>query len=141
MSHMAITEFCIFFFICFTILMYGAGLGSFPPAPIIININLYLVNLSFSLEWASWVLTMILITSATLIIVNLANAKVLGTGADFDTRQVTTIIVGLALSGGLGGTMMQMLPSDTPLVISFLFIIPFVGLMAYSIIIDAGTHN
>jgi hypothetical protein len=64
-----------------------------------------------------------------------------GSGANINTKYLSTIVVGVFTSGAIGLTMTQMLPSDTPLLVSFFLVWVWCILLLYSVIMYAGAGS
>ena len=149
-NHVEIFEFCIFYVVCFTALMYITGFGLFPPRPIEFTIpaidlaghHLY-GPVTLSIPWMTFMLVLgttgilaaILITALSGL-----SFSVLGTGVSwkFDGKYVATLVVGFVCAAGLGVSMTQMLPNDIPLLVSFFLVWVWVILLVYTIFTFAG---
>lgn len=149
-NHVDMFEFCLFYVLCFTALLYITGFGLFPPRPLEFTIpaitlaGLHLFGpVTFTIAWIAFML--ILGTTgilAAILITALSGMSftVLGTGVawKFDGKYVATLVIGFISAGGLGVSMTQMLPSDIPFLVTFFLVWVWVILLGYTIFTFAG---
>lgn len=143
--HLYFITFCMFYFLFFTSILSITPLGTFPPPPLIFTFPAIVFGpvtvvgaTEYTVQWAELAGLVIGAMLLIVIAVNLANVQVAGSGINIDAKQISTIIVGGIMSGLLGSTLNMMLPADMPIIVSLIFIWPFIGLLAYSIIVEAG---
>lgn len=149
-NHMDIFTFCLFYVICFTGLFSLTPIGSFPPRDIVFTLpGLSLAGIDlipatiYVLPWVNFISAMAIGALMLIIAVSLLSNisfTILGTGVswNFNSKYVSTILVGFMVGGGLGISMSQMMPIGMPLVVNFLLVWVWIILLIYSIAMYAG---
>lgn len=83
-------------------------------------------------------------TSGLLLIIAInlvSNIEVLGSGMSFNGKYLSTIVVGFIFGAGIGTSMIQMMPTDLPLLVSFFLVWVWVILLIYSVVMYAGAGS
>jgi phosphatidylglycerophosphate synthase len=148
-NHVDIFEFCMFYVVCFTALFSLTPLGEFPPRPITFTIpalTIASVDVYPSTTWSiPWINFMVMLgTSGLLLIIAInlvSNIEVLGSGMSFNGKYLSTIVVGFIFGAGIGTSMIQMMPTDLPLLVSFFLVWVWVILLIYSVVMYAGAGS
>lgn len=150
---MDVFEFCTFYILCFSALFSLTPLGSFPPRDIgFTTPPLYLGDVklidaqAFLIPWVNSIIVLGVAGVSLIIALSLisnVSFSVLGTGVswNFNAKYVSTIIMGVVVSGGLGISMTQMLPASMPLVVTFFLVWVWMILLLYSVIMYAGAGS
>lgn len=68
----------------------------------------------------------------------LATTRVIDTGLSFSPFKLLALIMGIAVSVGVGGAVLGMMP-EVPAILKMIFVYPSVLMLVYSLVIDIGT--
>jgi len=129
-------------------------LGSFPPRALtfttpaisIPGVLDIIPSMTITFTWMTFLVFIVATGFSVIVILNvLGNMefKALGSGTawNINAKYLSTIVIGLMVAGAFAFSLIQMLPSDIPMFFQFFLVWPWVILLVYSVIIQAGIYG
>ena len=118
------------------------GMLTFPPPDFTFELpgfaRIGIERQVYTVPWTGMLAFVALVCVGLIIFLNLVNVEIAGTGLNIDSKYISTIIIGVIMSGFLGYTLVGAFPVDTPFMVTIMFAwIPII-LLLYSMIYRAG---
>lgn len=145
MAHILIFASILIYIALFYITGSFSGLLTFPPPPFTFEFlgfsELGLGRAIYVVPWTGMLLFIGVVCITMVILLNLVNLEVLGTGLKLDAKHISTLVIGMIMTGFIGYTLAGAFPVTTPFMVTILMVwIPII-LLGYSMIYQAGAGS